>query len=167
MLKILIKNAVYNTIGFYIILVILRLATKGSVQWLTAFYESIAFGFLMALFLGLYLRYQLRKRSMEKITDEEVELLLSNTIIEALSLEEIRERLQSSELKHELSVQETKDGFQFKSRNMVMSWGDPIYLIREEANQYRFKAKRGVFSPDLSYYLNALNIRMIKDLLTV
>jgi hypothetical protein len=166
MFKIMLKNILYNFVGFFLIMALFRFLTEGSPLWEDTLYFALGLAIVMAIFNAIYLKYELNERGYKQITEEEAEALLNNTFVGRIDKGEVERRISRSHLRFDTKLKLVEEGYVIKRKHLLSNWGDPIYLVKEEGGErYRLKAKRGVFSPDVQYYINALNIRKIRDLL--
>ena len=167
MFKIILKNILYDFIGFFLVMALLRFLTEGTPLWKDTFYFALGLAIVMAIFNAIYLKYKLKERGIKQITEEEAEDLLNNTFLNKVDKAEIERRIGQSSLRFDTRLKAVEEGYVIQRKNLFSNWGDPIYLLQEEdGERLRLKAKRGVLSPDVQYYINAMNIRRIKDLLT-
>ncbi len=120
----------------------------------------------MALFYVIYFKREFRLRGLPELTKEEIQDLNENSTISNTTIPEMLERLKNSTLKYQTKVTHGDSYLHIKPKTAFSNWGDPIRIERlEEENHFSIKAKRRILSPDVQYFINALNIKELKEML--
>ena len=165
MLRILIKNAFLNGLGFGFAMSILALI-KGRFGILEIIGMSVLFGIGMAIILNYQLKSELNKRGINNISNAEIEELTENATVQIEDVAKAIEHITSDGLKYKVKVDHSNGRIIVSPLSKYSEWRDPIHLIQtDKQGEYSMKAKRRFLSPDLYYYLNAFNIKEIKALL--
>ncbi len=120
----------------------------------------------MAIFYFLYYKRELKHRGLPELTEKEIQDLSENTTISNVTIPEMLERFKNSTLKYQTKVTHLDSYLHIKAKTAFSNWGDPIIIEKlGRTNHFSIKAKRKILSPDVHYFINALNIKALKEML--
>ena len=120
----------------------------------------------MALFYFFYYKRELKNRGYPELTEKQIQDLNENSTISNTTIPEMLERLKNSTLKYQTKITHGDSYLHIKPKNAFSNWGDSIIIEKLEGeNHFSIKAKRRILSPDVHYFINALNIKELKEML--
>lgn len=167
MLKIFLKNALINGLGFGFMSAIMDILFKGKIDYLEVLLGILIFGFLISLLFMYQLKKELKRKGIDQISEAEILDIHKNTFVPKLTFKEVEERIDSSKLKYISKLKESEGKMCIAPMSEYSEWGDPIILESSDGeDKFKLVAKSGWFSPDLYFYKNAINMREIKEILT-
>jgi len=167
MLGIFLKNAFFSGLVFTAIMSIFDLIIGDPIDPMYLLSSFLFFGIFMGAFVVIQLKYAIRKRGVSSINESQILDLTDNSFVNIPDIPQAVNLLSESDLGNKFSIEEHEAGLTIKPRSRYSSCGDPIHVFpAQKPGLYQIKPRRRWLSPDLFFYLNALNVKQVKGILS-